>query len=56
VVVPDGSAAHDFIERSIIAKQTMVFLLVANPRLAAGAALPAGALQVVLVPRLTLGL
>ena len=56
VVVPDGSAAHDFIERSILAKQTMVFLLVANPRLAAGAALPAGALQVVMVPRLTLGL
>jgi hypothetical protein len=55
VVVPDGSSAHDFIEKSILAKQTMVFVLVASPRLDAGSPMPAGALEVDVVPRLTLG-
>jgi hypothetical protein len=55
VVVADKSPAHDFIESSIIGKQTMVFLLVADPRMNAGAALPAGALEIDLIPKLTVG-
>lgn len=56
IIVPDGSSAHALIETSIMAKQTMVFLLVASPRIDAGAVIPAGALEIDLVPRLTLGL
>ena len=55
VVVADKSPAHDFIQSSIIDKQTLVFLLVADPRMDAGAAMPAGALEIDLIPKLTVG-
>ena len=55
LVVRDGSPAHSFMSQAIRGKQTMVFLVVMTPRLDAGAAVPAGALEVDLVPRLTVG-
>lgn len=55
LVVKDGSPAHTFMSQAIRGKQTMVFLVVMTPRLEAGAPVPAGALEVDLVPRLTLG-
>jgi hypothetical protein len=56
LVVSDDSPAHDFISNAVENKQTMVFLVVMNPRIEAGAALPAGTLQVDLLPRLKVGL
>jgi hypothetical protein len=56
LVVADGSPARSFIATSILNQQTMVFILVLAPRLEAGAPVPAGALEVDLAPRLTLGL
>jgi hypothetical protein len=56
LVIADGSPARGFIESSIMNQQTLVFIATLSPRLEAGAAIPAGALQVDLLPRLTLGL
>ncbi|HET6149671.1 MAG TPA: hypothetical protein VFH68_19190 [Polyangia bacterium] len=56
LVVRDNSPAHNFLSQSIFEKKTMVFLVVMAPRLDAGAPVPAGAFQVDLAPRLTLGL
>jgi hypothetical protein len=55
-VVRDGSPAHAFLSQSVRNKQTMVFLVVMTPRLDAGAPVPAGAIEVDLAPKLTLGL
>jgi hypothetical protein len=56
LVVRDGSPAHTFLAQSVGNKQTMVFLVVITPRLDAGAPVPAGAIEVDLAPKLTLGL
>jgi hypothetical protein len=56
LVISDSSAARAFIEQSIMNKQTLVFIATLDPRLAAGAPIPAGTLQLDLLPRLTLGL
>jgi len=56
LVVGDGSPAHTFLSQSVGNKQTMVFLVVMTPRLDAGAAVPAGGIEVDLAPKLTLGL
>jgi hypothetical protein len=56
LIVADGSPARGFIETSILDKQMLVFILTLAPRIEAGAPLPAGALEVDLLPRLTLGL
>jgi hypothetical protein len=55
LIVADDSPAHTFISNSVMAKQTMVFLVVMAPRIDAGAPIPAGALQVDLLPTLTVG-
>jgi len=56
LIVDDESPAHAFIADSIMNKQTLVFLVVLSPRVEAGAPIPAGAFEVDLVPRVTLGL
>ena len=53
--VSDSTPAHSFIAASILNRQTMVFILLLSPRLEAGAPVPAGALEVDMIPRLTLG-
>jgi len=55
VALEDGSTARDFIEASVIQRQPFVFVLVMAPRLDAGAPLPAGVLEVSLIPRLRVG-
>ena len=56
MVVAADSPAHAFIADSIMSKHTMVFLVSLAPRVEAGAPIPAGAFEVDLVPRVTLGL
>lgn len=56
LVVSDDSAARAFIEQSIMNKQTLVFIATFSPRLEAGATIPAGSLQLDLLPHLTLGI
>jgi hypothetical protein len=55
LVVADDSAARAFIEQNIMNKQTLVFIATFSPRLEAGAPIPAGSLELDLVPHLTLG-
>ena len=52
----EGSAAYTRIVKTIEAKQSFVFLVVAIPRLPAGATLPAGRFEVDIVPTVSLGL
>jgi hypothetical protein len=55
LTVAEGSPARDLIVNSVEAKQTLVFVVVATPRIEAGAPVPAGQLQLDIYPRLTLG-
>jgi hypothetical protein len=55
LVLADDSPARDLIQASIQQQQTFVFVVVASPRLEAGAPVPAGAFEVDLFPKLTLG-
>jgi hypothetical protein len=56
LTLADGSPARGLIEQSIQAKQPFVFVVVAAPRLEAGAALPGGAFEIDIYPTLGLGL
>jgi hypothetical protein len=56
LTLADGSPARTLIEQSIQAEQPFVFVLVAAPRLEAGAALPGGAFEIDVVPTVALGL
>jgi hypothetical protein len=53
--VAAGSAARDLIVNSVQSKQTLVFVVVATPRIEAGAPVPAGTLQLDVTPTLGLG-
>jgi hypothetical protein len=56
LVLEDGSAARGLIEERIQSKQPFVFVLVAAPRMEAGAPMPGGAFSITFYPRLSLGL
>lgn len=53
--VAEGSAARDFIVSSVEGKQPIVFVVVLTPRIEAGAAVPAGAVELDVAPTLGLG-
>jgi hypothetical protein len=56
LVVGDGTPAHALVEDSMRAERPIVVILQASPRADAGARLPTGTLQVVVYPRITVGL
>jgi hypothetical protein len=56
ITVDDASPARSTIEDNIRNQRPLVFLMVFSPRLDSGAAIPAGALQVDVSPRLLIGL
>jgi hypothetical protein len=56
LVVADGTPAHALVADSVRAKRPIVIILHASPRADAGARMPAGALQVVIYPRVSVGL
>jgi hypothetical protein len=56
LVVADGTPAHALVEDSVRAERPIVIILQASPRADAGARIPAGALQVQVYPRITVGL
>jgi hypothetical protein len=55
LTIANDTPARGIIEQSIQSKQTFVFLFAATPRLEAGASMPAGALEIDLVPTVRLG-
>jgi hypothetical protein len=56
ITVDDDSPARATIEDNIMNQRPLVFLVVLSPRLEAGAAIPAGALEVDVSPHLLIGL
>ena len=56
VTITDATPARPVIEQAIEHEQEFVFIVVANPRLDAGAPVPAGSVQVDVVAKLTVGL
>jgi hypothetical protein len=56
ITISDATPARPVIEHAIENKQEFVFVVVANPRLEAGAPVPAGAAEIDVAPRLTIGL
>jgi len=44
------------IEHAVENKQDFVFIVVASPRMNAGSTVPAGAIQIDIAPKLTIGL
>jgi hypothetical protein len=56
LVVADQSPARDLLESSIRAQEPFVFLVQAAPRLEAGSPVPSGRFELVLYPRITVGL
>jgi hypothetical protein len=56
ITVDDDSPARQVIESNIKQRLPFTFILVLSPRVTAGAAIPAGALEVDVTPRLLLGL
>ena len=56
ITISDETPARPLIEHAIENKQGFVFVVVANPRLGAGAAVPAGSVQIDVAPKLTIGL
>ena len=56
VTISDDTPARPLIEDAIENKQEFVFIVVANPRLEAGAPVPAGAVQIDVFPSLVVGL
>jgi hypothetical protein len=56
LAIDDASPARSTIENAIRRKQTFVFVLVFTPRIASGDPIPAGAIEVDLTPKLTIGL
>jgi hypothetical protein len=55
LTVAEGSDARNLIVSSVEAKQTLVFVVVAKPRIEAGAPVPAGSLELDVSPSLGLG-
>lgn len=55
VTISDDTPARPVIEQAIEHKQEFVFVLVANPRLDAGAPVPGGSVQIDVAPQLTIG-
>jgi hypothetical protein len=55
LTVAAGSPARDLIVSSVESKRTIVFVVVAKPRIEAGAPIPAGALELDVYPSLLLG-
>ena len=56
VTITDETPARPVIEHAIENKQEFVFIVVANPRLDAGAPVPAGAVRIDVAPSLVVGL
>lgn len=56
VTISDETPARPLIEHAIENKQEFVFVVVATPRLDAGAPIPAGSVQIDVAPKLTIGL
>jgi hypothetical protein len=56
VTISDDTPARPLIEHAIKNKEEFVFVVVANPRLDAGAPVPAGSAQLDVAPKLTIGL
>jgi len=56
LIVDDNSPARPVIEHAVENKQDFVFIVVASPRLDAGMTVPAGAIQIDIAPKLTIGL
>jgi len=56
ITISDETPARPLIEHSIENKQEFVFIVVTNPRLESGAAIPAGTVQIDVAPKLTVGL
>jgi hypothetical protein len=56
VILDKDTPARPVIEDAIENKQDFVFIVVANPRLDAGAPVPAGAVQIDVFPKLVVGL
>ena len=56
VALADGSPARDFVEATVLDRKPFVFVMVFSPRLESGAAVPAGVLEVALLPRVRIGL
>jgi len=56
ITISDDTPARPVIEHAIENKQEFVFVVVANPRLDAGAPVPAGTVQIDVSPKLTIGL
>jgi hypothetical protein len=56
ITISDDTPARPLIEHAIENKQEFVFVVVANPRLEAGAPIPGGSVQIDVAPKLTIGL
>ena len=56
ITISDDTPARPVIEHAIENKQEFVFVLVANPRLEAGAPIPGGSVEIDVAPKLTVGL
>ncbi|HXU05146.1 MAG TPA: hypothetical protein VN903_29495 [Polyangia bacterium] len=56
LIVDDNSPARPVIEHAVENKQDFVFIVVASPRVSAGSPAPAGAIQIDIAPKLTVGL
>jgi hypothetical protein len=56
MIIDDDSPARPVIEHAVEHKQDFVFIVVVSPRLDAGNPVPAGAVQIVVAPKLTVGL
>jgi hypothetical protein len=56
LIVDDNNPARPVIEHAVENKQDFVFIVVVSPRLDAGQPVPAGAVQIVVAPKLTVGL
>jgi hypothetical protein len=56
VIIDKDTPARPVIEHAVENKQEFVFIVVAKPRLGAGAPIPAGAVQIDVAPKLVVGL
>ena len=56
ITISDETPARPLIEHAIENKQEFVLIVVTNPRLDSGAAIPAGTVQIDVAPKLTVGL
>jgi hypothetical protein len=56
MIIDDDSPARPVIEHAVEHKQDFVFIVVASPRMNAGNPVPAGSIQIVVSPKLKVGL